>query len=231
MGEKLTKSGIRAFLAPIVWIIITGLVFFLASGEINNLRVWIYIGVYAIGGLITGVILKSKAPKLLNERGKKQEGTKQFDKYILSTYFLFAIIITPLIAGIDRRLNISDTMPFCYLYAGIILYIVSATLSIWAMLHNPFYEGTMRIQKGKNHYVINTGPYKIVRHPGYLGMLSASIALPLALSSMLALIPLIIMILLIIVRTYYEDTTLQKELNGYSEYCNEVKYRLLPFIW
>lgn len=62
-------------------------------------------------------------------------------------------------------------------------------------------------------------------------MLSASIALPLALGSMLALIPLIIMILLIIVRTYYEDTTLQKELKGYSEYCNEVKYRLLPFIW
>ena len=231
MSEKLTKSGIKTFLAPIIWIIIIGLVFFFASGEINNLRAWIYIGVYAVGGLIIGVILKTKAPKLLNDRGKQQEETKQFDKYILPTYFLFAIIIIPLIAGIDKRLHLSDPMPFYYLYAAIILYIVSTIFSIWAMLHNPFFEGTIRIQKDKNHNVIKTGPYKIVRHPGYLGMLSGSIALPLALGSMLALIPLIIMILLIVVRTYYEDTTLQKELNGYSEYCNEVKYRLLPFIW
>jgi protein-S-isoprenylcysteine O-methyltransferase Ste14 len=70
-----------------------------------------------------------------------------------------------------------------------------------------------------------------VRHPGYLGMLLGSIALPLALGSVLAFIPLVIMIFLILIRTYYEDTTLQKELTGYSEYCKEVKYRLIPFIW
>lgn len=99
------------------------------------------------------------------------------------------------------------------------------------MLHNPFFEGSLRIQKDKNHTVINTGPYKIVRHPGYLGMLLASIALALALGSIVACIPLIIMILLIIIRTYYEDITLQKELIGYPEYCNEVTHRLIPFIW
>mgnify|MGYP000843927842 CR=1 FL=1 len=231
MDEKLTKSGIKAFLAPISWIIITGLVFFLASGEINNLRVWIYIGIYAVGGLIIGILLKKKSPKLLNDRGKMQEGTKQTDKYIILTYFFFAIIITPLIAGIDKRFNLSDIIPFYYVYLGIVLYIISAIFSTWPMLHNPFFEGTIRIQKEKNHNVINTGPYKIVRHPGYLGMLLGSIALPLALGSVLAFIPLVIMIFLILIRTYYEDTTLQKELTGYSEYCKEVKYRLIPFIW
>lgn len=231
MDEKLTKSGEKAFLAPISWIIITGLVFFLASGEINNLRVWIYIGIYAVGGLIIGILLKKKSPKLLNDRGKMQEGTKQTDKYIILTYFFFAIIITPLIAGIDKRFNLSDIIPFYYLYLGIVLYIISAIFSTWPMLHNPFFEGTIRIQKEKNHNVINTGPYKIVRHPGYLGMLLGSIALPLALGSVLAFIPLVIMIFLILIRTYYEDTTLQKELTGYSEYCKEVKYRLIPFIW
>jgi len=79
--------------------------------------------------------------------------------------------------------------------------------------------------------VIDTGPYKIIRHPGYLGMLLGSISLPLALGSVLAFIPMFIMIILIFVRTYYEDTTLQKELTGYSEYCKEVKYRLIPYIW
>ncbi|RPH32140.1 MAG: isoprenylcysteine carboxylmethyltransferase family protein [Bacteroidales bacterium] len=231
MEEKLTKYGIRSFLAPIRWIIVTGLVFFLASGEIIILRAWIYIVIYAIGGLIIGIMLLKKSPKLLNDRGKMQEGTKQFDKYVLLTYFLFAIVMTPFVAGIDRRLNLTELLPFFYLYIGIVLYIFSATFSIWPMLHNPFFEGTIRIQKEKNHNVINTGPYKIVRHPGYLGMLIGSISLPLALGSILAFIPLVIMIILIFIRTYYEDTTLQKELTGYSEYCKEVKYRLIPFIW
>ncbi|MDD3281257.1 MAG: isoprenylcysteine carboxylmethyltransferase family protein [Bacteroidales bacterium] len=231
MEKKLTKSGIKAFLAPIRWIIVTALVFFLASGKTNNLRVWIYICVYAIGGLIIGILLYKKSPKLLNDRGKMQEGTKQFDKYIILTYFLFAIIITPLIAGIDKRLNLSEVLPFYYLYVGIILYIISAIFSTWPMLYNPFFEGTVRIQKEKHHYVITTGPYKIVRHPGYLGMLFGSISLPFALGSLLAFIPLFIMIILIFVRTYYEDTTLQKEFTGYSEYCKKVKYRLIPFIW
>lgn len=231
VDEKLSKSGRRAFLAPIRWIIVTGLVFFLTSGEINNIRVWIYIGVYAIGGLIVGVILINKSPGLLNSRGKMQEGTKQFDKYVILTYFFFAIVITPFVAGIDRRFNLVEVLPFFWLYIGIVLYIFSTIFSTWPMLHNPFFESTVRIQEEKNQNVINSGPYKIVRHPGYLGMLLGSISLPLALGSVLAFIPLFIMIVLIFIRTYYEDKILQKELAGYSEYCKEVKYRLIPFLW
>ena len=89
----------------------------------------------------------------------------------------------------------------------------------------------VRIQEDKNHSVVNTGPYKIVRHPGYIGMLLGSISLPLALGSVLAFIPVLIMALLIFIRTYYEDTTLKRELTGYSEYCKNVKYRLIPYIW
>jgi len=231
MDNKLTKSGIRAFMAPIRWIIITAIVYFLTAGEINIFRAWIYIGIYAIGGLIIGLILLKKTSKLLNERGKMQEGTKQFDKYIILTYFLFAIVITPFVAGIDIRLNIIQSLPTFYLYIGIVLYFFSAIFSTWPMLHNPFFEGTVRIQNEKNHHVISTGPYKIVRHPGYFGMLLGSIALPLALGSVLAFIPLLVMIILIFIRTYYEDQTLQKELIGYAEYCKEVKYRLIPFMW
>ena len=218
-------------MAPIRWIIITAIVYFLTAGEINIFRAWIYIGIYAIGGLIIGLILLKKTSKLLNERGKMQEGTKQFDKYIILTYFLFAIVITPFVAGIDIRLNIIQSLPTFYLYIGIVLYFFSAIFSTWPMLHNPFFEGTVRIQKEKNHKVMNTGPYKIMRHPGYFGMLLGSIAIPFALGSVLAFLPLLVMIILIFIRTYYEDQTLQKELTGYAEYCKEVKYRLIPFMW
>ncbi len=231
MEGRLTKAGIKALLAPVIWIATAGLVFFIGSGEIRNLRVWIYIGIYIIGGLVAGILLGKNSPGLLNDRGKIQEGTMQLDKYFLLAYLLFAIIIIPLTAGIDRRIRHYDTIPFGYLYAAIILYGVSALLSVWAMLHNPFFEGTVRIQEEKNHYVVKAGPYKYVRHPGYLGIILGTMALTLALGSILAHIPLLLMVILMIVRTHYEDTLLRKELPGYSEYCREVRYRLIPYIW
>ena len=91
MKQKLTKLGVKSFLAPIQWIIITGICFFLAADEIFILRAWIYIGIYSVGGLIIGVILFKNSPKLLNERGKMQKGTKQFDKYIILTFFSICI--------------------------------------------------------------------------------------------------------------------------------------------
>jgi protein-S-isoprenylcysteine O-methyltransferase Ste14 len=228
--QKLSKSGLRAFLAPINWIIVTGVVFFLSSGTLNNPRAWIYFGVYFCGSLIFSFILLKKSPELLNSRGKVQEGTKSLDKYLIFSYFFLAIIVTPLTAGLDVRYNLF-TIQFQYIYLAIVLYILSAAFSLWPMLHNQFFEGTVRIQNDRMQKVIKTGPYKFVRHPGYIGMLFGSFPLPFAFGSSLSLIPVLIMVIIVFVRTFYEDRTLQKELPGYSDYCKEVKYRLIPFLW
>lgn len=227
---KLSKSGLRAFLAPFNWIIVTGIVFFLSSGHLNSLRAWVYIAVYFCGTLIFNFILLRKSPELLNSRGKVQEGTKTLDKYLILSYFIFAIIVTPLVAGLDVRFDLFH-IHFPYLYLAILLYILSSAFSLWPMLHNPFFEGTVRIQDDRMHKVIKSGPYKIVRHPGYIGMLFGSFPLPLAFGSALSFIPVFIMVIIIFARTYYEDLTLQKELKGYSDYCKEVRYRLIPFVW
>lgn len=228
--QKLTKSGLRAFLAPVNWIIVTGVVFFSSSGQINNLRAWIYFGVYFCGSLTFSFVLLRKSPELLNSRGKVQEGTKPLDKYLIFSYFFLAIIVTPLTAGLDVRYNLFP-IHFNYIYLAISLYILSAAFSLWPMLHNPFFEGTVRIQKERMQKVIKSGPYKFVRHPGYIGMLFGSFPLPFAFGSALSLIPVIIMVIIIFVRTFFEDRTLHKELQGYSDYCKEVKYRLIPFLW
>lgn len=228
--QKLTKSGVRAFLAPVNWIIVTGIVFFISSGQLNNLRAWIYFSVYFCGSLIFSFVLLRKSPELLNSRGKVQEGTKASDKYLIFSYFCLAIIVTPLTAGLDVRDNLF-MIQFQYIYLAIILYILSAAFSLWPMLHNPFFEGTVRIQNDRLQKVIKSGPYKFVRHPGYIGMLIGSFPLPFAFGSALSFIPVFLMVIIVFVRTYYEDQTLQEELTGYSDYSKEVKYRLIPFLW
>jgi len=227
---KLTKTGINAITSPFRWIIITGIIYFIASGTIEIIRAWMYMGFYIIGSLVSSIILIKKTPELLNQRGKMQEGTKTWDKIVILTYFLFAIIVTPLVAGLDSRFEISS-LPFYFTYFGIGFYLLSLLFSLWPMLHNPFFEGTVRIQKDKDHKVISTGPYRIVRHPGYFGMLLGSLPIPFAFGSICSLIPVSIMILLIFLRTFYEDKTLQNELEGYKEYCQNVKIRLIPFLW
>jgi protein-S-isoprenylcysteine O-methyltransferase Ste14 len=229
-GIKLTKTGINALTGPFRWIIVTGIVYFLASGRIDILRAWLYIVLYLVGSVISNVLLVKKVPELLNQRGKMQEGSKKWDKIVILLYFAFAILITPLTAGLDLRLN-SFSLDINFLYLAAAFYVLSVLFSIWPMLHNPFFEGTVRIQNDKNHRVIDTGPYGIVRHPGYLGMLLGSLPIPFAFGSVFSFIPVFIMIVLVFVRTYFEDKTLQNELEGYKEYTQKVKYRLIPFIW
>ena len=96
---------------------------------------------------------------------------------------------------------------------------------------NKFFELLVRIQTGRGHKVIDTGPYAIVRHPGYALGYPLFLGMPLALGSLWALIPAFIFGLFLVVRTFLEDRTLQKELPGYQEYTQRVRYRLVPGVW
>jgi protein-S-isoprenylcysteine O-methyltransferase Ste14 len=99
------------------------------------------------------------------------------------------------------------------------------------MYINKFFSSVVRIQKDRGHKVIQDGPYKYVRHPGYVGIFFLAPAVPLILGSIWGLIPSGLFIIAIIIRTYLEDKTLHKELEGYKEYAKKVKYRLIPGIW
>jgi protein-S-isoprenylcysteine O-methyltransferase Ste14 len=99
------------------------------------------------------------------------------------------------------------------------------------MWTNNFFSRVVRIQTDRGHYVVQDGPYRFVRHPGYLAGCFSLLSMPLALGSLWGLIPATLAVLLIIIRTYLEDATLQNELTGYHQYAKKVKYRLLPGIW
>ena len=99
------------------------------------------------------------------------------------------------------------------------------------MIANAYFSTAVRIQTDRGHTVCRTGPYRYVRHPGYLGFILQSIAVPILLGSLWALVPGIVAAALMVVRTALEDRTLQAELLGYQQYSREVRYRLIPGIW
>ena len=99
------------------------------------------------------------------------------------------------------------------------------------MIMNPHFESTVRIQKDRGHKVITSGPYRIVRHPGYLAGVLYILSVPLIMGSFFTFIPVGMYILLMITRTILEDKTLQKELNGYSEYVQKMRYKRFPWVW
>ena len=99
------------------------------------------------------------------------------------------------------------------------------------MLVNQHFEGTVRIQKDRDHKVISTGPYKYIRHPGYVGMIIGAFSPCLIVGSLVSFIPVIIAIIAIILRTHFEDKFLRAELDGYADYAKKTKCRLFPGIW
>ncbi len=99
------------------------------------------------------------------------------------------------------------------------------------MVRNKYFSTFLRIQKDRDHKVVTGGPYQWVRHPGYAGVILASIALPISLGSLWALVPAILGACGFVIRTFLEDRILMEELNGYREYAHSVRFRLLPGIW
>ena len=129
-----------------------------------------------------------------------------------------------------RRWKIPLVKPRCLFCSDSSLLVVASSILLnWAMKVNPHFEPTVRIQD--NHKVIARGPYGIVRHPGYLAGILFALSIPLLIGSAFTFIPAGIYCLLMTIRTWVEDKTLQKELKGYPEYTKQTKYRLLPKIW
>lgn len=228
---KLTKAGIFAVIAPFGGMILSAIAFFSAAGTIKVTRFWIYLGIVFIRAIISTVIALKFTSELMNQRGKRNPDTKKWDLFLVIPFILILILIVPLIAGFDLVRFHWTYLGYPYFIAGICLHVLSFFIVQWSMIVNKYFEGTVRIQKDRDHKVITSGPYKIIRHPGYTGMVLGSISIPLLLGSIYAFIPVCISLILLLIRTYKEDETLQAELEGYSEYVQMTKYRLIPFVW
>jgi len=134
-------------------------------------------------------------------------------------------------AGLDARFGWSGSLSRGLWGLGLVIAFSSQMFVLWAMASNPFFAATVRIQGDRDHNVVRNGPYRLVRHPGYLGSVIYNLVIPLVLASWWTFIPALLSVVLLIIRTALEDCTLQAELPGYQEYSKITRFRLIPRVW
>lgn len=228
MDQK-TQAGVRTwFIKQIVFILIFGAVLFVSAGRPSWLGGWAYLAAMAVSMLANALTLK---PDLLAERSTRQEGSKNWDLILATFVALWGPILTLVAGGLDARYAWSPPLKPLVGIAAWAIGILGVLLTTWAMASNEFFSGLVRIQSDRGHTVATGGPYRCVRHPGYVGAIVFDLAAPLFLNSLWAFIPAGLTVLAIIVRTALEDRTLQQELPGYAEYSMQTRYRLVPGLW
>jgi protein-S-isoprenylcysteine O-methyltransferase Ste14 len=194
----------------------------LASGRAAWTRAWLYVGLTLGAQLTVGLLIARKNPDLLAERSRMQPGTKTWDRWLAPAVAILGPLATTLTAALDMRFNWPPRVPAVWSAGAFAVIAAGILFTAWAMLSNRFFAATVRIQHDRGHTVIDNGPYRIVRHPGYTGALAFSIASPVALGSWLALIPAALLAAALVLRTALEDHTLR---------AARVTNRLVPAIW
>jgi protein-S-isoprenylcysteine O-methyltransferase Ste14 len=213
-----------------IFFVLIAAILFVASGRLNWIWAWVYLGICLASLLINASIMLRTSPETIAERGRPQE-TKDWDRVVGSLWGLAIYIALPLVAGLDTRFGWSRELSVAWNIAGAVALAVGLGMSAWAMITNAFFSTAVRIQSERGHTVCRSGPYRFVRHPGYLGFIFQSLSVPLLLGSLWALVPGVIAAVLMIIRTSLEDRTLQAELPGYQDYVQQVRCRLVPGIW
>jgi protein-S-isoprenylcysteine O-methyltransferase Ste14 len=196
------------------------------AGTVRLPMMWEYLGVY--GGLAFPAALTADVSLDSERRQPGPGGIDPASRPAASLLFLASMAAASLDAG---RYHWSGTIPWVVRFDALIVFLLAWAVQNWAMSANPFFSTAIRIQHERGHRVMTSGPYRFVRHPGYLAMAISMPATALALGSLVALIPALSYLAVMLWRTNWEDQFLRGELEGYSRYAVKVRYRLIPGLW
>lgn len=219
------KLFIEAILKFLLGILIVGLLLFI-PGTINYFNGWLLMILLFIPMFIAGIIMMIKSPSLLKSRlnAKEVELEQKIVVKLSGLMFLIGFIL----AGLNYRYK-WIMLPNIVVIIAAIIFLISYLIYAKVLRENVFLSRTIGVLK--NQKVINTGLYKIVRHPMYTATIFLFLSMPLILNSLISFIIFLAYPFIIIKRINNEEKVLEKELKGYKEYKREVKYKLIPFIW
>lgn len=190
---------------------------------------------WLVGALVLAVkassalVLVRVNPAVLNARGTKRELDRREQLFFL--VLALSSLTLPIVAGLEAGAPGWTHRSALALALGVGMTVAGGALTIWAMAVNAFFEPSVRLQDDRDQHVITAGPYRLVRHPGYLGASLVSTSIPLILGSVWALIPAAIQLAALVVRIGYEDRMLHEALPGYTEYAAQTRSRLVPGVW
>jgi len=227
INQQGTPSRTKNILVSIVFVAVMGMFIFLPAGTFDWPAAWALMGIYVLV-FTAAILLLSNG--LHAERSKRHADAKTWDRNLVGILFIMGFIVLAT-AGFDHRFGWTGELPVMVPALGFVLVVLGNALVIRSSMVNEFFSATVRIQEDRGHTVVSEGPYRFVRHPGYVGMITYVICQPLLLGSLVALVPAILTAGFFVLRTSLEDRTLQEELPGYREYARNVQYRLVPFVW
>jgi protein-S-isoprenylcysteine O-methyltransferase Ste14 len=202
------------------------LLFFLPAGSFRYWEAWVFSLVFFIPMFLTMNYLTKKDPALLERRFKMKEKDK--GQKVIVGLFRLPFLIGFLIPGFDYRFHWSEVSPFWIVIANILVFL--GYLFVFSVFRENSYASRI-VEVEEEQKVISTGPYAIVRHPMYTGMMVIYLSMPVALGSWYALIVFGFLPLILVFRILSEEKILRKDLKGYVEYCEKTRFRLIPYIW
>lgn len=221
-----TKLFFRAALALLAGLILMGLMLFLPAGTFSFPGAWRLLGALFIPMLAMGAVMLLKAPALLKKRlaNKEEQSTQKVVVKLTGLMFVLSFVL----AGLDFRFGWTQ-LPGWLSWTAAGIFLLGYGIYAEVLRENAYLSRTIEVQE--NQKLIDTGLYGVVRHPMYSATVLMFLGMPVVLGSLISLICMLPYPLLIAVRIKNEETVLEEGLEGYSEYKQRVKYRLLPFIY
>ncbi len=223
-------------LTPLYWLrllivyLFIPLLLMACGGDFAWWQAWVFAVLIVAVGVGGRWWAERRHPGLMAERIQfgKAPAVKPWDKILSPLMAISVSFPLMIVAGLDHRFGWTATFPTWLNILGFILMALGYGLAVWALAENKFFSGVVRIQVDRGHEVCDSGPYRIVRHPGYAGNILPLAGIVLAFSSLWTIIPAAAALIIAVTRTVLEDRTLQEELPGYHDYAQRVRYRLFP---
>ncbi len=222
--ENTEHSRLKAYMFPIIMILFMGLVIFLPAGTLRYWQAWIYLAVFAVPTLFITIYFQKRNPEFLarRRRVKDQESVKK-----TSVFFNLAFLAY-IIPGFDFRYHWSSVPVWLVITANLMVFLGYVFIII-VFKENSYASANLQVEE--NQRIISTGPYGVIRHPMYTGLLMMILFAPLALGSYWAVLPALLYIPWTVIRIKNEEEMLLRDLPGYREYCSRIAYRLIPLVW
>ena len=230
MSSETRRGVIRWAVREVMGSVMAGVLLFWPAGTLRWVWGWVLIAVYLAWSITNAILFIPTNPELLAERGARRKDAKRWDTVLMSVVGVLTLA-KYIVAGLDFRNGWTGEPGIAVHIIALGVGLAGYALVTWAMASNAYFSTIVRIQSERGHSVASAGPYRIVRHPAYIGTILFELATPLLLGSFWALIPGALSAVIFVVRTALEDRTLITELPGYREFTRQTRYRLIPGIW